>query len=132
MSIFKRIFGISETRPPGDQGCWTFSDGKVNVDLSRAPELQGQGGAIRLEGGGLPARVLLVHGTDGQYHAFLNKCTHFGRRLDPLPGQPQVRCCSVNKSTFDYDGGKVSGPAKGPVTRYDVETKENLLTVLLG
>lgn len=132
MGILKRILGICETKPPLNAGCWNYSDGKVEVDLSQAPELKEKGASIRLEGGGLPARILVVCGIDGEYYAFKNKCTHFGRRLDPLPGQPQVRCCSVNKSTFDYAGEKVSGPAKGPITRYDVEAKENLLYISMA
>jgi len=130
MGVFKRIFGICETRPPANQSCWRYKDGKVEIELAEARELKEKGGAIRLEGAGMPKRLLMVHGTDGGYHAFENKCTHFGRRLDPLPGQPQVRCCSVGKSTFNYKGDKVSGPAKGPVRTLKVEQRNGKLIIL--
>ena len=45
----------------------------------------------------LAVQVLIVHGEDGEYHALENKCTHAGRRLDPLPGRPEVECCSIGK-----------------------------------
>lgn len=113
MGIFKRLFGICETKPPANPGCWTYADGKLEIVLDKAPELSQKGGAIRLEGPSLTKRVLVVHGQDGQFHAFPNRCTHIGhRRIDPLPGQDKIRCCSVGKSTFDYSGKLISGSAK--------------------
>ncbi|MBR9980611.1 MAG: Rieske 2Fe-2S domain-containing protein [Desulfatitalea sp.] len=132
VEFLKRIFGICETKSPLDKNCWRYADGKVQVQLSGARELDEKGAAIRLEGGGLPTRLLVIHGTDGEYHAFANKCTHFGRRLDPMPGQPLVRCCSVNKSTFQYDGSKVTGPAKNAIQSYPVEKREGALLITVG
>jgi nitrite reductase/ring-hydroxylating ferredoxin subunit len=131
MGILRRIFGISDTGPPANQNCWRYAGGKVEVELTDAEELKQKGSAIRLEGKGLPRRLLLVHGIDGDYHAYENKCTHFSRRLDPLPGQPMVRCCSVNKSTFDYGGSKVSGPAKGAIKSFVVEKLDQRLVIRL-
>ena len=48
-NIFQRLLGICATRLPADTGCWNFADGKITVDLSRAPELTMENGAIRLE-----------------------------------------------------------------------------------
>ena len=133
MGIFARIFGICKTKPPADAGCWNYSEGKVEIELERAPELSKPGEAIRLEGMGLPERVLVIHGDDGQFHAFRNKCTHMGgRRIDPLPGTADIRCCSVSKSTYNLSGEVVSGPAKGPLKTYPVKTEDNKLIILLG
>ena len=131
MGILSRILGISRTQKPSDPGCWSFSGGAVEVELAKAPELSQAGGALRLEGGGLPKRVLVVFGEDGRYHAFFNKCSHAGRRLDPLPGQPQVECCSVGKSRFDYSGQYLSGMAKGPVNILPVEMRDSRLVIKL-
>ncbi len=125
MGILKRILGICETRPPADAGCWSYADGKVEIDLDRAPELAAKGGAIRLEGGSLPMRVLVLHGEDGAFHAFPNRCTHMGhRRLDPLPGEQKIRCCSIGRSTFDYSGRKISGLAPEGLQPLGVELVE--------
>jgi nitrite reductase/ring-hydroxylating ferredoxin subunit len=112
--FWQRILGIPVTHPPGDRACWTYSNGKLVIDLGRAPELAKPAGAIRIEGGNLPDRVLVVHGEDGAYHAFRNRCRHVGRRLDPVPGSRTVQCCSVGRSTYGYDGEVLYGPAKRP------------------
>ena len=99
--------------------------------MSKAGELARKGGAIRLEGQNLPQRVLVFQGRDGAFHALQNKCTHGGRRLDPLPDQPQIECCSVGKSKFDYSGEKLAGPAKGPVDAYAVRQENGKLFISL-
>jgi nitrite reductase/ring-hydroxylating ferredoxin subunit len=125
-SLFQRIFGIPATNRPQNRECWTYRDGKIVVDLRSAVELQKPGGALRLEGRGLPRRVLVVRGEDGRLHAFHNRCTHLGhRRLDPVPGTDTVQCCSVNKSTYTYDGRKIHGPAPRPVTAYPVAVEDH-------
>jgi nitrite reductase/ring-hydroxylating ferredoxin subunit len=118
-NIFKRIFGIPATSKPDNPDCWSYSDGKLTIDLRKASELEKPGSAIRLEGGSLPERLLVVFGEDEQYHVVKNRCSHMGhRRLDPVPGTTTVQCCSVNKSTYDFEGTKVYGPAPDPITTY--------------
>ena len=131
MGFFKRLFGICETPPPTDPDCWNLSGGEIEIQLDRAPELAKKGGAIRLEGKGLPEKVLLINGHDGKFHAFKNRCTHAGRRIDPFGANEQIRCCSVSKSTFDYSGKLLSGPAKGPLTSFQVKREDGRLTVHL-
>ena len=128
-NIIQRLFGICATKKPLDAGCWAFENGKLVVDLDRAPELKDPGGAIRIEDKTLPERVVIVHGIDGGYFAFKNRCTHAGRRLDPVPGTQHVQCCSIGKSTFDYDGKRLSGTAEKPVTTYAVDVEDKKLIV---
>ena len=132
-SFFQRLFGISATSKPETEACWRYADGKVTIDLAQAPELKNPGGAVRLEGRGLPKRVLVVCGADGEYRAYQNRCTHLGhRRVDPVPGTDTVQCCSVNKSTYDVDGNKVFGPAPHPIPRYPVEREKDRLVVTVS
>jgi len=133
MGIFKRIFGICNTQPPKDPVSWKHSEGTIEIDLGLMPELAEPGGAVRLEGNGLDMRVLIVHGLDGKFHAFGNRCTHTGhRRIDPLPGEEAVRCCSVSKSTYDYDGNVISGAAKEPIPVFQVEEEGGRMRVQLS
>jgi len=130
--FLQRLFGIPATPRPSDPRSWRFENGRITIDRKRAPELARPGGALRLEGGGLPVRVLVIHGEDGAFHAFQNRCSHIGhRRLDPVPGTHTVQCCSVGRSTYTYDGRKIHGPPTGPVPVYPVAVEEDRLVVSL-
>ena len=131
MGFIKRVFGICRTKPPADPDCWKPGDGKIEVDLARAAELGEPGGAIRLEGSGLADRVLVLKAEDGACHAFINKCSHAGRRLDPLPGEDLVECCSVGKSRYDYTGERLSGSAKKAIKPLQVEEQAGKLIISL-
>ena len=85
---------------------------------------------MRLEGRALSRRVLIVHGVDGQLRAFPNRCTHAGgRRLDPVPGESVIRCCSVGQSVFDYEGRRLSGSAQEPLTPLRVQSQSGKFVV---
>ncbi len=131
-SFFQRIFGISATQKPENDDCWSYAGEKLTIDLKKAPELKKQGGALRFEGKNLPFRVLVVYGEDSKYLAYRNRCSHFGRRLDPVPGTATVQCCSVNKSTYDSEGTKIFGPVSKPVAVYPVEAYQDKLIVSLS
>ena len=131
MGFIKRLFGICETTPPTNADGWNLSGGKIEIQLDRVPELANKGGAIRLEGKGTPEKVLVIHGQNGNFHAFKNRCTHAGLRIDPFGADEQIRCCSISKSTFDYTGKLLSGPAKGSLTSFRVEREDGKLTVYL-
>lgn len=131
MGVFARILGLCQTKPPADPACWSVDDHRVRVDLGRAPELVRQGGALRLEGKGLPMRLLVLRDELGVFHAVVNRCAHAGRRLDPIAGGAKLMCCSVGKSVFELDGHRVSGSAKNDIETLAVEQTANTLTVLL-
>jgi nitrite reductase/ring-hydroxylating ferredoxin subunit len=131
-NFFHRIFGVPATSKPLDPQCWSISNGKITIDLNRATELKKPGGALRLEGDGLPMRVLVIRGDEGQFHASHNRCTHIGhRRLDPVPDTGTVQCCSVGKSTYTYDGKKVYGPPTGSIKTFKAELDGERLIVFL-
>jgi nitrite reductase/ring-hydroxylating ferredoxin subunit len=129
--FWQRVLGIPATGRPADPDCWSYSSGQVVVDLGRAPELSQPAGAIRLEGQNLPERILVVHGEDGRYRAFVNRCRHMGRRLDPVPGENTVQCCSVGKSTYDYDGKLQFGPSAEGVSTFVVKQVNDKLFIAL-
>ncbi len=129
MSILKKIFGICETSKPEDPGCWILSGGRVEIDLKRAGELSERGGAIRLEEKGLTDRILVIRGENGLFYAYKNKCTHMGRRIDPVSGSQYIKCCSVMGSRFGITGEVVSGPAKGALKVFEVKIEDNKLNI---
>lgn len=132
-NIFQRFFGVSATREPENKDSWEYKNGKLVISLDKVPELKKRGGAIRLEGSGLPVRVLVVLGDNGDYRAYRNQCTHFGhRRLDPVPGTNTIQCCSLNKSTFDSKGKHIFGPAPHSIESYPVEEDQKYLIVSIS
>jgi nitrite reductase/ring-hydroxylating ferredoxin subunit len=128
-NFFQRLLGLCATRPPADPGCWSLSGTVLTIDLQRAPELEAAWGAIRLEGRGLPERILLVKTGDRSFQAFRNRCTHAGRRLDPMPGTDRVQCCSVGRSTFDGQGARLAGPARNRIVAYPLHMEGQRLHV---
>lgn len=131
MSIFKAILGICDTKPL-DEGSWEAADGKATVSLEKAAPLADKGGAVYLKGKGLEKPVLVVRGDDNQLYAYQDRCTHGGRKIDPVPGQGKLKCCSVNHSTFDYSGKPLSGPAKHDIKRYETEETGGKLVIKLS
>lgn len=132
MGIFHRIFGICQTKPPGDPQCWSVSGRMVEIELAKAPELSRPGGAIRLEGDSISTRVLVFVDDNGVLHAMENRCAHAGRRLDPVADGAKVQCCSIGKSTFDPQGHLQGGSAKKDVKIFAISTGDGKLTVDLS
>lgn len=131
MGFFKSVLGICQTKSLSPD-LWNLEDGKVQIGLGEVSELSNEGDAVYLKGAGLQNPVLVVKAEDDQYLAFANRCTHLGhRKLDPVPGERTLRCCSLSHSTFDYDGNVIKGPAKDGLTKYAVEVSEGNLIITL-
>ncbi|MBN1336181.1 MAG: Rieske 2Fe-2S domain-containing protein [Deltaproteobacteria bacterium] len=131
-SLFQRIFGICATLPPRDAGCWQVEGSRVTVTLAQAPELAQPYGAVRLEGKALARRVLVYQGGDGRFHALHNRCSHMGRRLDPVPGDVGLQCCSLGRSRYDDEGHVQGGLAHGAVAVFPVTEEEGRLVIETG
>ena len=131
MGFFKRLLGICST-PLASDDAWVVNDSKVTLDLRRVGCLAKSGGAVRLEGPGLKYRILVIRGDDGKFHAFRNRCSHAGhRRLDPVPGEGIIRCCSIGQSEFDYDGKRLAGSASDPIQPLTVTVETHTLNISL-
>ena len=128
--FIKSLRGIREAKPL-IRDLWSLEGNEARVKLSEMAEPIPKGGAVYLQGQGLDKPVLLLRTEDDRYLAFANCCTHGGRKLDPVPGQSVVRCCSGGHSTFDYEGTRLSGPAKEPLTCYAVEQSDGDLVITL-
>ncbi len=131
MSFFKALLGICETKPLSDDA-WESGNGNATVDLNAAAVLAEKGGAAYLKGKGLDKPVLVIRGDDGKLYAYQDRCTHAGRKIDPVAGEGKLKCCSINHSTFDYDGKPLSGPAKHDIKRYDTEESAGRLIIKLS
>jgi len=127
--FIESIKGIPDTSLPQIENAWSYDGSTLSLDLSRVPEIQSLGGAVRIEGEILPDPILVVLGENGEYYAFKNVCTHGGRMIDPVAGTMTLQCCSASKSTYDYGGNVLSGPAEGPLTSYPLTLDGDFLLV---
>ena len=132
LTFLDRLLGRPLTQLPQIEDAWTYADGGLRLDLGKLPEIAELGSAVRIEGKVLAAPILVVLGDDGQFYAFKNACTHAGRMIDPLTGTMTLQCCSVSKSTFDYEGNVLSGPAEGPLSSYALVVEEEYLVISLN
>ena len=130
--FFQRLLGKPATNEPTDSECWTYAHNCVTVQLKRLPELTEKGSGVRLEGKDCPERLLLIRGDDGEYYAFRNRCTHGGRRLDPVPGAETVQCCSVGKTTFDYEGHRLLGSGKEDLPFYPIQVQNDTIIITIA
>jgi nitrite reductase/ring-hydroxylating ferredoxin subunit len=131
-TLMSRIQGIPLTDPPENPNAWAYEDGALFVTLADVPELDAPGSAVRIEGEVLAIPILVVHGDDDKYYAYLNACTHAGRMIDPAAGTLTLECCSVSGSTYDYAGKVLSGPAESPLTTYPVEVDGGQMVIGVG
>jgi nitrite reductase/ring-hydroxylating ferredoxin subunit len=130
-SIFQRLAGRPQTEPPRDPSCWGFNEGILAIDLDRAPELSEHWGAIAIEDPALPVPVLVFRDGEGIIHAFCNLCGHGGRHLDPVSGTNTLMCCSLGKSTYDYDVQVVGGASEKPVVSFPVREQPGQVAITL-
>ena len=130
VGFLKALAGICETKPL-DQDMWQLEGNQITLYVDDFMQFKSPTGAVLIKGKGLKPPVLIVRGDDGQFYSFANACTHMGRKLDPVAGKRVLRCCSVNHSTFDYEGNKLSGPAKKPLKLYKTDLKDDEIVVTL-
>jgi nitrite reductase/ring-hydroxylating ferredoxin subunit len=130
MSIFKAILGICDTKPLGGN-LWSLEENRVRVKLSQIPEPLVKGDTVYLKGVGLVKPILLLGTGDDQYLAFENRCPHAGRKIDPIPGEEKLRCCSIGHSEFDLEGNVIKGRAKDKLKQYAVEKSDGDLIITL-
>jgi len=129
--FFKSIFGICQTNELNPD-LWRLEGNSARIPINQVPEFQGLEGAVYLKGKGIKFPILVVKTKDNIYLSFVNRCTHMGhRKLDPVPEKSVLRCCSVNHSTYDLQGRRLSGPAKGDIETYNVEVVDNELVFKL-
>lgn len=130
VDFFKALAGVCRTQPL-DAAKWDVRGTQITVNVNDVPELREQGGAVFLKGKALPVPVLVVKTSSQGYLCVENRCTHMGRKLDPEADGKTLRCCSVSHSTFDYQGSRLTGPAKGPIHVYRSQEVDGNLVIYL-
>ena len=128
--LFDRLRGVTDTPLLENADAWTYADHTLTLALDLIPELADPGTAVRFEDAAVPEPLLIVHGADSDYYAYINKCPHGKRKIDPVDGK--LECTSFSRSTFDYAGTVLSGPADSPLTAYTVAHDGDPLVITLS
>lgn len=128
--FFDRLQGISDTPMLDDPDAWRYAGNTLTLALDRIPDLAAAGSAVQLDDDAVPEPLLIVHGADDAYYVYVNKCPHGKRKIDPVSGK--LECTSLSKSTFDYSGAVLSGPAETALTTYTVAQNGTELVVTLA
>lgn len=128
--FFDRLQGISDTPKLTDPAAWSYADNTLTLFLDQIPELSEPGSAVQLDNDTVPDPLLIVYGQDEAYYVYVNKCPHGDRKIDPVSGK--LECTSISKSTFDYSGEVLSGPADKALTSYSVAITDDQLVVTLA
>jgi len=130
--VYQRLFCVPATPLAPEGGGWRFEEGVLHVNLKETPGLAEPDTALRFESEALPDRILVLHGTDGTFHAYSNHCACGGFRVDPVPAEQKIRCCTLMQSTYDLNGKFLKGTAKKDLTLYAVSVEGDNLSVRVG
>jgi nitrite reductase/ring-hydroxylating ferredoxin subunit len=130
LSLFKAIAGICNT-PPLEPGAWKVDGNRLIISAEGLQKVEQPGAAVYMAGNSLSRPVLLIRTNEGKLRAYTSVCTHAKRKLDYFPAENKLRCCSVNHSTFDLNGQKLTGPAKGNITEYKLNQEADKLFIFL-
>lgn len=129
--MWDRIRGISHTPRLENPDAWAYSSPTLTLDLALIPELAEPSSAVQLDEDALPDPLLIVHGSDAEFYVFINKCPHGGRKID-LKSDGKLLCTSISRSSFDYEGTVLDGPAEEPLTVYELAHEGDQLTITLA
>jgi Rieske Fe-S protein len=76
-------------------------------------------------------KILVIHARDGGLYAVSSRCTHLGCDVGYEKNVDRI-VCPCHGSEFALDGGRVKGPAKRPLRRYDVTLDEDRVVIDLS
>jgi Rieske Fe-S protein len=103
----------------------TLVSGTYTMNISQSPytTLQQTWGSvlITIPGSTLSGSLLVTRGTNNQFYAVSNICTHTGCPIgEPIQSSPSgyIFTCQCHYSEFKYDGSVVQGPARRALTSY--------------
>jgi Rieske Fe-S protein len=101
--------------PPGS---FRREASSIIVDLRRALDLNGNGGAVRLLDPEAKVNLIVARLGKNRFLAWSGVCTHGGAPLAYNHRHGTALCSSVGHSEFDADGQVVRGPAPRPIPVY--------------
>lgn len=123
------LSGCAGNTPEVDKAAIQRKEGKIHLDLAKAPKLEKVGASVRLAGNDIPGPIIVVRADEDEYVALSIKCTHFGRSVEYNHESGVLRCVSFGHSEFDLEGKVVKGPAKNALKTYETALQDGTLLI---
>jgi cytochrome b6-f complex iron-sulfur subunit len=105
-------------------------DDTVRLSKAESSELLNGEGSLLVAAKGSDRKILVVHLKDGRLFAVNAICTHMGCTVGYKKETGRI-VCPCHGSRFGLDGSILKGPAKSPLSRYDVRTENGQVVVTL-
>ena len=103
--------------------------GRIIVPQAELEELFRVDNVALVTAAGLPEALILIRMDEGSYRALGARCTHLGCRV--RPGKHSLRC-PCHGAVFDLEGNVIRGPAKKPLSRYELQVKETTIEIVVS
>lgn len=127
----KAITGNSDT-PLLSRNTYIYSQGTLQLDLTKIPELKRDGGSVKLEMPDRNLKIIVARTGDHAFVALRDRCSHGGRELEYFHDQSIFRCVSFGHSRFDLEGNVMKGPAKNLLLKYNSILVDDILQISVG
>jgi Rieske Fe-S protein len=115
--------------PAIDADSLTFSDNILTIDLSKEPNLDIVGGAVKIKHDDIPNGIIIARVDENRFAIASLLCPHRGVEVEYDHSQNQFKCASLGSSKFTQEGKYISGPAKEPLKEYEATLEDNVLTI---
>jgi len=117
--------------PHLEPGSFTISQDRIVIDLAKAPSLAEAGHAVFISQPDEEIELIVVRPDKDQFIALSRFCTHGRQVLSYNKHWRLLQCNSYNHSLFKLDGEVYKGPAPHPLDMFEVEKKDQKLTIYL-
>ncbi|MDJ0749575.1 MAG: Rieske 2Fe-2S domain-containing protein [Woeseiaceae bacterium] len=109
--------GVGKT-PTAAPGSFSVKGGRLVVDLTKELRLGQPGGAVKILHPDFPDGLIIARVAEDRFEVLSLLCTHRGVEVDYDHEHGHFQCASIGSSTFAFDGLRMSGPARRPLTSY--------------
>lgn len=126
----KAITGNSDT-PLLSEKNYQIRQGSIFIDLSLIPELEQDGGAVKLNLSANDLKMIVARTGPDTFVALHDQCSHGGREIEYKHEESVFRCVSFGHSKYDVDGHVIKGPAKSNLGKFTTILAGKMLEIKL-
>lgn len=106
------------------------SNGIVTVPITSSSPLFAAGSAAIVSY--TSGSIMVDHPSENTFNALTRTCTHQGCIISSFDKTSKQFICTCHGSRFDQNGGVSQGPANSPLTKYQTDFQNNILTIKIN